>query len=89
MSDYVIRKVRLAHCKRGPDRCEECRTLDAERICLLDVCPPHEGEIQRRVVKLMRDGVETWREFDIVMVFESQEAARSYAVEHAVEDIEF
>jgi len=89
MSEYVIRKVRLAHCKRGPERCDECRALDTERICLLDVCPPREGEVQRRVIKLIRDGVEIWREFDIVTVFESQEAARSYAVEHAVGDVEF
>jgi hypothetical protein len=89
MSQYVIRKVRLAHCKRGPDRCEECRTLAAEkRICLLDVCPPREGEIQRRVIKLLRGGVETWREFDIVRVFESPEDARLFADEYGIEDVE-
>ena len=88
MSRYVIRKVRPAHCKRGPDRCEECRTLDAERVCLLDVCPPREGEIQRRVIKLIRDGVEAWREFDIVRVFESPEDARHFALENGVEDVE-
>ena len=88
MSRYVIRKVRLAHCKKGPDRCEECRTLDAERICLLDVSPPRQGEIQRRVIQLVRDGVETWCEFDVVRAFESPDDARRFAVEHGVEDVE-
>lgn len=87
MSSYVIRKIRMAHCKRGPDRCEACRSLVAEKVCLLDVCPP-QGELQRRVIKLLRDGEENWYEFDIVKVFENQDDARHFAAEHDIEDIE-
>ncbi len=88
MPSYVIRRIRIAHCKRGPDRCEACRVLDTEKVCLVDVCPPQKGEIQRRLIKLVRDGEESWHEFDIVKVFEDQEEARLFAAEHAVEDIE-
>ena len=89
MSRHIIRKIRLAHCKRGPSICEECREMDTEKICLLDICPPHQGEIQRRVIQVTRGGETTWCEFDIVRTFESQEEARKYADENAIQDVEF
>jgi len=88
MSCYIIRKIRIAHCKRGPAVCDKCREMDEERICLLDVCPPHVGEIQRRVIQVRRKAEVIWREFDVVMMFESEEEAREYADRNAVEDIE-
>jgi hypothetical protein len=83
MPCYIIRRVRIAHCKRGPSRCEKCREMDAERICLLDICP--EGEMQRRVIQVN----EAWCEFDIVRMFESEEDASQYAHEHGIEDVHF
>lgn len=88
MPCYIIRKMRSAHCKRGPSVCEKCREIDGERICLLDICPPHVREIQRRVVQVNRGGDEVWREFDVVMIFGSEEEARDYADRNAIEDIE-
>jgi len=52
MSCYIIRKIRIAHYKRGPAICDKCREMNEERICLLDICPPHVGEIQRRVIQV-------------------------------------
>jgi hypothetical protein len=89
MPCYIIRKVRIAHCKRGPSVCEKCREMDAEKICLLDICPPREGEIQRRVIQVNVGGEEAWREFDIVRMFESQEEAREYADKNGIEDVVF
>ena len=89
MSCHIIRKIRIAHCKRGPSTCDKCREMDAERICLLDICPPHAGEIQRRVIEVNREGEKVWHEFDIVRMFESEEEAREYAGKNAIEDIEF
>lgn len=89
MSRYIIRKIRLAHCKRGPDRCEKCREMDIEKICLLDICPPHMGEIQRRVLQVKLGDEEVWREFDVVRAFESEEDARAYAEQYAIEDVAF
>jgi hypothetical protein len=89
MPCYVIRKLRLAHCKRGPDICEECRAMDVAKLCLLDVCPPRMGEIQRRIIKLQMHGEETWREFDIVRVFESEQEAAHFAAENQIEDVEW
>ncbi len=88
MSCHIIRKIRLAHCKRGPERCEKCREMDEEKICLLDICPPDQGMMQRRIIQLNRDGEETWREFDIVQIFESEEEAEAYAGENGITDIE-
>ena len=88
MPHYIIRKMRLAHCKRGPDICEKCREMDAERICLLDISPPHPGEIHRRVIQVSIGGEDEWREFDIVRAFENQADALAYAGEHKIDSIE-
>ena len=89
MSQYIIRKMRLAHCKRGPAVCVKCREMDEERICLLDICPPDQGMVQRRVIEIHGDGESVWREFDIVRAFESKEEAREYADQNDIEDVEF
>jgi hypothetical protein len=89
MSRYIIRKIRIAHCKKGPSICDQCREMDAERICLLDICPPRVGEIQRRVIQVNIEGEEVWREFDIVRAFESEEEAREYASRNGIKDMEF
>ena len=88
MSLHIIRTMRLTHCKRGPERCEKCREMNQEKICLLDTCPPDAGRMQRRVISVIRDGQPTWREFDIVRTFESPEAARAYAEQNGIADVE-
>ena len=87
MSRYIIKKLRLAHCKRGPSTCEKCREMDVERICLLDVCPPDAGKVQRRVIQVEVGGEEVWREFDIVRAFESKEEAIEYADKNGIKDV--
>ena len=89
MSRYIIRKIRLAHCKKGPSICDKCREMDAEKICLLDICPPRVGEIQRRVIQVNIEGEQVWRGFDIVRAFDSEEEAREYADKNAIEDVKF
>jgi hypothetical protein len=89
MSRYIIRKIRLAHCKKGPSICDKCREMDEERMCLLDICPPRVGEILRRVIQVNREGSKVWREFDVVRAFESEQEAKEYADHHAIEDVEF
>jgi hypothetical protein len=63
--------------------------MDTERICLLDICPPRVGEIQRRVIQVSIEGEKVWREFDIVRAFESEEEAIEYANKNGIEDVEF
>ena len=86
---YIIRKMRLAHCKRGPAVCQKCREMDQEKIVLLDICPPHPGELQRRVIELEREGESVWLEFDIVRVFENRKEAQDYAAENGIDDVRF
>jgi hypothetical protein len=83
MPKYIIRKVRMAHCKLGPERCETCRELDAGRISLLEIDPP--GTMQRRVIQVHEGG--SWHEFDVVQVFADEDEARAYADEHGIEDV--
>jgi hypothetical protein len=61
--------------------------MDEQRICLLDICPPHMGEVQRRVIQVNRGGESVWREFDVVRMFESEEEAKEYADRNFIGDI--
>lgn len=88
MIRYIIRRVRMAHCKRGPLRCEKCREMDVGKICLLDIAPPDQGQIQRRVIEVEIDGDSAWREFDIVKAFDSAETAQAYAHENGIRDVQ-
>jgi len=74
----ILRRIRLAHCKRGPDRCETCRAWDVGRWCLLDVSPSDPGMVQRRVIEVELEGELQWREYDVVRAFDDEAAARSY-----------
>jgi hypothetical protein len=88
MTHYIIRRIRLAHCKRGPAVCEKCREMDVERVCLLDVDPPDRGTMQRRVLQVWIDGEAVWREFDVVRVFDDEGEAKAYAYEQGIRDVE-
>ena len=87
MAQYIIRKMRTGHCKRGPELCEKCREMDVERPCLLDIAPDDAGLMQRRVIEVEVDGETEWREFDIVRSFRSEEEARAYADENGIADV--
>lgn len=87
MPHHIIRRIRLAHCKRGPALCAECRAMDVERICLLDVDPPDAGLLQRRVIEIEVDGQPVWREFDVVRTFQDAEEAGRYAEEEGIRDV--
>ena len=89
MPKYIIRRIAMAHCKRGPARCEKCRALDTTKLCLLDVAPPQPGMIQRRVIDVVTGSAKAFLEFDVARVFETEEEARGYAAEHGIEDAEF
>lgn len=84
MTRYIIQKIRLAHCKKGPALCAQCREMDVERLCLLDICPPDQGLVQRRVIQVQVDGELAWREFDVVRVFDDEQEARAYAEQEGI-----
>jgi predicted Fe-Mo cluster-binding NifX family protein len=88
MTCHIIRRIRTAHCKRGPEVCEKCREMDVDRICLLDICPPDAGLVQRRVIEVTIDGETEWREFDVVRVFADEQEAAAYAAQNGIEDID-
>jgi len=88
VSQHVIRRIRLAHCARGPAWCEKCREMDREAISLLDIDPPNQGMVTRRVIQVEVDGETVWREYDLVRVFEGEAEAREYAVRKGVEDVQ-
>ena len=87
MSRLIIAKVRLAHCKKGPQVCEQCREMDTEKICLLEVDPADRGMAQRRLMPIEIAGERVWREYDIVRSFASESEARAYATAEGIVDV--
>ena len=79
MPQPVVARIRLAHCKRGPERCPECQAMDREAWSLLALYAPGEGEAQRRVMEVELEGLRTWRAFEVLRVFNDEEEARSAA----------
>ena len=63
---YVIRRLRMAHCSRGTERCKLCAAATEHKLYLLDIAPPRAGEVQRPVIEVTRRGKQAWREYDIV-----------------------
>jgi hypothetical protein len=89
MPRYIIRRIRGAHCKRGPETCELCRKADFDKTCLLDIDPPDRGMVQRRVMDFTIGGRAVTTEFDTVKVFASEDEARAYARAHGITDAEY
>ena len=85
---HVIRRIRLAHCKRGPSICAECREMDEERVYLLALYLPEAGLMQRRSIEIELAGERVWRTFEIVQTFADEGEARAYARENGIADIQ-
>lgn len=92
MSRLIIRRLRQAHCKKGPESCEECRRTAEQpgKACLLELFTPG-GSVQRRIIELPSpttgDGSE-WFEYDIVRVFATEAEAVSFAEENRIDDVD-
>lgn len=83
-SEYIIRTIIVPHCQRGPQRCEKCKQMTAEKkICLLQIYF-EEGKIARPVIEVHRDGITQWCEFDVLKVFRDEQEAKAYAEKHAI-----
>jgi hypothetical protein len=78
-SIYVIRKMSVPHCARGPLRCEKCRIMEKEvKICLLKV-HFEPGEITRPVIDIYVNGKKKFCEYDLIKTFENEKEAKEYA----------
>lgn len=84
MTTRLIARIRLAHCKRGPERCPTCRDWDVGAWCLLDVDPPGAGLQQRRTLEVELEGRRQWREVDVIRVFTDEGEARAHGREREV-----
>jgi hypothetical protein len=87
---YIIRRIGLTHCARGRARCQRCAALESQPAvpCLLDVSPPDAGLVTRRITQISRDGDVKWVEFDVAMVFETEEEAKEFAEKEGIVDVE-
>ena len=86
---FVIKKLSVPHCKRGPERCELCRKNSEPRWCLLDVDPPDKEMVQRPVIELSIDSERHFLVYDVIKSFASEEEARQFVKTSSLHDIHF
>ena len=72
---YHIRRMRMPHCARGPERCTACQETP-EEVCLLQLHPPGSGLAARPIIQVGDDP--RWWEYEILGTFDSQAEAESY-----------
>jgi len=87
-SEYIIRRILVPHCARGPQRCERCREMAQEKkICLLKI---HftKSSIARPVIEVYRQGERRFGEFEIEKIFKDENDAKDYAKKNAITDVE-
>lgn len=85
--EYIIRMISLQHCKKGPDRCDKCKAMNARKYCLLNISP--KGVMQRPVIEVEIKGQKEWREYDIEKIFESRAEAECYAKENRITNVKW
>ncbi|MHA1377214.1 MAG: hypothetical protein ACTSRG_02420 [Candidatus Helarchaeota archaeon] len=77
--NYVIRKMSLPHCARGPKECEKCAEAAKDiRIYLLKTYPDP-GTMTRPIIEINVHGNKIWQVYDVINDFESEEKAKDYA----------
>ncbi|MEM2145061.1 MAG: hypothetical protein QW279_06855 [Candidatus Jordarchaeaceae archaeon] len=87
-SIYVIRKMSIPHCARGPLRCEKCKEMEKEKkICLLKV-NFEAGEVTRPIIEINKNGKKCLCEYDIVKTFENENEAKEYAKRNSLNLLE-
>ncbi|MCB9232217.1 MAG: hypothetical protein H6581_11165 [Bacteroidia bacterium] len=84
MPCQIIEKIQIVHCARGPQRCEKCKAVEANKWALLNICPDNPGMVARRVTEFTWQGEKLWVEFEVEKVFESKQEARAWSKEHGV-----
>ncbi|PKL45688.1 MAG: hypothetical protein CVV41_01420 [Candidatus Riflebacteria bacterium HGW-Riflebacteria-1] len=75
---YIIKKLSVPHCKRGPERCEMCLKTAEPHWCLLDIDPPEKETMQRPVIEVEIDGERLFLVYDVIKRFASEEEARQF-----------
>ena len=86
--NYVIRKMSLPHCARGPKGCKKCQEAAKDvKIYLLNVYPDP-GTMTRPIIEVNFSGETHWQVYDVVQSFETEEQAREYAKKNGMQLIE-
>ncbi|MHA1298484.1 MAG: hypothetical protein ACTSO9_03470 [Candidatus Helarchaeota archaeon] len=86
--NYVIRKMALPHCARGPKWCEKCaEAAKNKRTYLLEVYFDP-GTMARPMIEISVQGEKMLNVYDVIKEFKTEEKAREYAKENGLYLIE-
>jgi hypothetical protein len=80
----IIRKIMYPVFKK---QTPENIAMTKPTVCLLDICPS--GPAARPTIMVDIGGKSTARAFDVIATFVDEEAARKYAAQHSITDVNF
>jgi 4-hydroxybenzoate polyprenyltransferase len=81
---FVIKEITLAHCAKGPERCDVCKKLVSEKkICLLRISTESKGRTMR-VMEYTIDDKKGLYEFEVEKIFNEKADAIEYSKENNV-----
>ena len=74
--EYLLKKMRTFHCKRGHPNCDRCKELydEGEKYCILEM-PKDTGMVSRPVAVIKRAGTEMFIEFEFYKCFKTKQEA--------------
>lgn len=75
---YLIKKLTIFHCKRGPKRCYMCQEQRAEKFCLLKICP---DEVTGRMIQVKVGNRNLLCKIEIIRIFDDSLEAEIFAQE--------
>lgn len=85
---FIIRKMSIPHCARGPLRCKKCKEAEkVKKICLLKLYF-EPGEITRPMIEIYKNKKKCLCEYDIEKTFEDENEAKDYAKRNALNLLE-
>ena len=87
-SNYVIRKMSLPHCARGPRGCAKCKEAAKNvKVYLLEVYFDP-GTMARPMIEITVRGEKYFNVYDVIKEFENENEAREYAKQNGLSLIE-
>lgn len=74
--EYLLKKMRTFHCKRGHPNCDRCKELydEGDKFCILEM-PRDTGMVSRPVTVIHKGGADIYIEYEFHKCFKTKQEA--------------
>ena len=85
---YVIRKMSLPHCAKGPKGCKKCAEAAKDKKIYLLKVYADPGTMARPIIEVNIHGEKFWQVYDVVQSFATEKQAKEHAKKNGLNLIE-